>query len=78
MNGVELSPWAGMDGCVATQVLFAYTAGAPPAAPGAPACRVNFYTPSSNTITVVGMTNGPGGNNTASAEELGRNTIGAD
>jgi prepilin-type N-terminal cleavage/methylation domain-containing protein len=81
MNGIETSPWAGMGTCAGGQVLFLATTGAAPAAANptaCPACRVNLYSPTGSTITVIGTDNGPGGSNTASAAELTRKTVGAD
>jgi prepilin-type N-terminal cleavage/methylation domain-containing protein len=71
MNGAEASPWAGMDTCAATQVLFALGA----ADPGncttvGTACVVEFTNPSNTTIRVTANSNGPGGSDTATPELL--------
>lgn len=72
MNGAELSPWAGMDACVATQVLF--TAAAADVLCDvltvADECTVEFSTPSATTVRIRANSNGPGGTNSASAELL--------
>jgi type IV pilus assembly protein PilA len=81
MNGIEASPWAGMDTCAADQVLFVATAGAAPAAANPTAaepCVVNLYSPNGSTITIVGTDNGPGGTDSTNAGELTRKTIVAD
>lgn len=81
MNGVEASPWAGMGTCQAAAVLFRATVGVAPAVANPTAanpCVVNLYSPTPSSITIVGTDNGPGGNNTASASELTRKTVGAD
>jgi len=80
----ELSPWAGMDACPAAADLFIYVAGAAPPPPAAPPsaalpCQISLYggTTGSN-VTIVAVGNGPGGNNTAVAEELHRKIVGAE
>lgn len=78
----ELSPWAGMGACPAAADLFLYVAGAAPA-PANPStaapCQISLYggTTGSN-VAIVAVGNGPGGNTTASAEELHRKVVGAE
>jgi len=82
MNGIEISPWSGMDACAAGTVLYGFTAAialpaiAVPAT--TPACQVHLYSPTANTASIIATTNGPGGNDTANREELSRITLGAD
>lgn len=78
MNGIELSPWAGMDACAATAGLF--VAGADPGAGTAgDACQVTLSTDTSaTTIAVVATSNGPGGSTSASAELMSRIVVSAD
>ena len=73
MNGIEISPWAGMDTLAASTVLFNLAADV--------ACntttvvagtegQVIFSSPSPTTIRIRSNSNGPGGTNTASSEML--------
>ena len=83
MNGVELSPWAGMGTLAGATVLFADAAAVAAApAPGTTPCsnpgQVGLYEPTNSSITIVGCSNGPGGSNTGASEELQRKTVGAD
>ena len=73
MNGIELSPWAGMGTLVAGTVLFAR--GADVVCPTVTVAagtegRVFFSEPTTTTIRVRANSNGPGGSNTAAAELL--------
>ncbi len=71
MNGAEASPWAGMDGCAATQVLFVIGAADPAnCTTVGTACVVEFTAPSNTTIRVTANSNGPGGSDTAGTELL--------
>ena len=75
----EISPWAGMGGCLGAQALFV-TAGAPPVAPANP-CRVTISpAPASNgnRITITAHTNGPGGSVSGAAELLYSNMVTAE
>lgn len=84
----ELSPWQGMGACTGAGVseLFAYGGiGAAPAAPPAgnvpavPACQVALFPSAVGTsITVIAASNGPGGSDSANAEELGRKVVTAE
>ena len=76
MNGVEISPWAGMDLLADSTVLFV-DAGAPticsvqpivviPATRG----TVAFHDPTNTTIQVVSVSNGPGGSDSVNASVL--------
>jgi type IV pilus assembly protein PilA len=74
MNGVELSPWAGMDAIVAGGLLFATAADVvcTTATTGSAAVsgRVILSAPSASTVRVRANSNGPGGNITTSGELL--------
>jgi prepilin-type N-terminal cleavage/methylation domain-containing protein len=76
MNGAEMSPWNGMDACIAT--LFT----AQPADPGAgnpgDACTVDLVPVTQNTIAVVASSNGPGGTDTANPELMSRIVVAAE
>ncbi|MEW6586775.1 MAG: prepilin-type N-terminal cleavage/methylation domain-containing protein [Nitrospirota bacterium] len=79
----EMSPWAGMSACPAAQYLYgAALAAAPaPAVPAAsPPCEVTLYADpaSGNSITIIATSNGPGGSDTANAEELTRKLVSAE
>jgi len=74
---VERSPWAGVNACPAAQMLFDASIAAAPAPPNTPAqdpCVVMLYADPALTssIFIIGSSNGPGGNDTANAEELNR------
>jgi len=77
----EASPWAGMGNCAAGATLYIGTADAPPASPNSPAadpCQVVLYADAAttpNSITVISASNGPGGSDTANAEELSRKVV---
>jgi prepilin-type N-terminal cleavage/methylation domain-containing protein len=79
---IELSPWAGMDLCVATATLFMNGAiGGAPAAGAVPPlpCQCTLYPAATGTsITVIAASNGPGGSNSASTEELARKVVTAE
>ncbi len=75
----ELSPWAGMNTCGAAINLFSFAAAAP-VAPLSP-CTITLSPAAGSTgnrITISAHTNGPGGDNTASAESLSARTITAE
>ncbi len=81
----ELSPWAAMGGCAATQTLFNAVANtvAPvfgTATTSSTVCRVNLYGGTvGSSITILGTSNGPGGSGAvATGEELHRKVIGAE
>lgn len=91
MNGIELSPWSGMNLCVApNNLLFAVgaaeaagTTGIP--AGGTPYCKVTLspITPAGGALTgssirVSIVSNGPGGNNSATAELMNSITVSAE
>ncbi len=72
----ETSPWSGMGALAAPSYLYASVVGAVPAV-GVVAGnegRVTLFAPptSPNSITMVAASNGPGGSDTANAEELDR------
>jgi prepilin-type N-terminal cleavage/methylation domain-containing protein len=71
MNGTEISPWAGMDNCDPTAVLF-LDDGADPGACDVlgTACQVNMYDATNTTIRILAMSNGPGGSDTTNTEIL--------
>jgi prepilin-type N-terminal cleavage/methylation domain-containing protein len=79
---IELSPWAGMDNCGAAFTLFMNGAiGGAPAAGAAPPlpCQCTLYpTATGTSITVIAASNGPGGSNSASTEELTRKVVTAE
>ena len=74
MNGIELSPWAGMDLIVPAGLLFAVQADVlcTTATTGSLSVsgRVMLSPPSASTIRIRANSNGPGGNTTASGELL--------
>jgi prepilin-type N-terminal cleavage/methylation domain-containing protein len=76
----EVSPWAGMSACPAAQYLFGASIGAAPA-PATPAatppCTATLYADPllQNTLQIVGTSNGPGGSDSANAEELVRKSM---
>jgi len=76
----ELSPWVGMDTCAAATELFEPgTAGLAPATPNSPAqdpCVVSMFASTvGSSITIIGSSNGPGGSDSANAEELSRKVV---
>lgn len=79
----EMSPWAGMDQCDATTAyLFAAqsAAGLPTTfTAGTQVCRV-YLTPSNagSSIELLAASNGPGGSDSGSSEELYRKIVGAE
>ncbi len=80
----ELSPWIAMDACPAAQPLFGTVQVGPPpilADPtAAPPCTITFYADpaSTNSIVIIAASNGPGGADTANAQELVRNMVTAE
>ena len=81
----ELSPWAGMGTCnPATTLYGAYPIAVAPPVTAVPAttpeCAVALYanTTVGSSVTVVGTSNGPGGNETANRTELGRKMVTAE
>jgi prepilin-type N-terminal cleavage/methylation domain-containing protein len=81
LNGIELSPWKGMNGCGAGQGLFTLLAVDPGAGAVGTACTVSLAplpavagAVSGNSIRVIASSNGPGGNDTA-APELMTSTV---
>ena len=83
-SSIETSPWAGMDGCAADQLLYVpdITGAAPnPFVPGAaPTCYVGLYADptTANSITLLSASNGPGGSDSTNSEELGRKMVTAE
>jgi prepilin-type N-terminal cleavage/methylation domain-containing protein len=80
---VEMSPWAGMNACAATQTLFEAILATPPAAPNTPAaqpCRVVLFADplTTNSIAIIAASNGPGGSDSGNAEELTRKVVTAE
>lgn len=80
---VELAPWSGMNACVgAAATLFQAVVAVPadPAPAGTFPCQVSLIAPAANPnqIVVLGMSNGPGGNLSASSEQLTRNIVTAE
>jgi prepilin-type N-terminal cleavage/methylation domain-containing protein len=75
MNGAELSPWNGMDTCVANLFSLGVDPGA--GAPGT-ACTVDLAPVTANTIAVIATSNGPGGSNTAAPELMSRIVVSAE
>jgi prepilin-type N-terminal cleavage/methylation domain-containing protein len=78
----EMSPWSGMGTLVAPYYLYASIVGAAPAV-GTVATnegRVTLFADpaSTNAVTLLAASNGPGGSNTANAEELGRKVVSAE
>jgi prepilin-type N-terminal cleavage/methylation domain-containing protein len=75
MNGIEQSPWAGMGACIAGNgVLFWFTPDLAADTAGA-FCKVTLSSQAppagaitANSIRVIGTSNGPGGNDSGSAE----------
>ena len=79
----EMSPWAGMNACPAAQTLFDASIAAAPAPPNTPAanpCVIMMYADPAlnNSIVLIGASNGPGGNDTANAEEIVRKVVTAE
>lgn len=71
MNGIELSPWAGMNNCPAGTTMFIkdVAAGALPVN-GGNRCQVTLDMVNNNSIGIIATTNGPGGNGGATEEIL--------
>ena len=80
----EMSPWAGLDLCAPIQTLYEALAVAAPALPNGPPaanpCFIMFHAPatSPNAITLIASSNGPGGDETGSAEEITRKWVTAE
>lgn len=78
----ELSPWSGMGALAAPYYLYASVVGAAPAVnvvAGNEGRVTLFADPASTSrITMLAASNGPGGSNTAAAEELGRKVVTAE
>jgi hypothetical protein len=75
MNGTELSPWAGMDACTATETLFVddgATDSNTDCQTMINACQVTLAQASGTTTTirVTASSNGPGGSDSGNAEML--------
>lgn len=72
MNGLELSPWAGMSTCAVAAPLYTQAAADVICTVGAAAefCQVAFSQPSNTTIRVRAHSNGPGGSDSGNAELL--------
>ena len=83
MNGVELSPWAGMGGLAATAVLFAdegsdVLCSATTTGSATVSGRVMFNDVTTTTIRVRANSNGPGGTDTAGGELLKCKVVSAE
>ena len=86
INDIEFSPWQGMDGCAAGQVLFVDLGNADPGAGVASTpCVVSLAallppagTLTSNSIRIITTTNGPGGINSANAELMSSTVVSAE
>ena len=76
MNGVEMSPWNGMDTCTAT--MFTVLAADPGVGNPGTACTVSLVPVTGNTIGVIASSNGPGGSLTASTELMSRIVVAAE
>lgn len=76
MNGAEMSPWNGMDACVAT--MFTYQAADPGAGVAGDPCTVDLIPVTLNTIAVVATSNGPGGSDSANPELMSRIVVAAE
>jgi prepilin-type N-terminal cleavage/methylation domain-containing protein len=76
MNGAEMSPWNGMDTCVAT--MFTLLAADPGALAPGTACTVSLVPTTANTIAVIASSNGPGGSDTANPELMSRIVVSAE
>lgn len=78
----EMSPWSGMGGLAAPYYLYASVVAAAPAVntvAGQEGRVTLFADPlSANSITLLAASNGPGGADTANAEELGRKMVSAE
>jgi prepilin-type N-terminal cleavage/methylation domain-containing protein len=72
MNGIELSPWSGMDNCAAGAVLFVSDTGNDPGdcATDGTHCQVIFTDATATTIRILAMSNGPGGSDSLGTEIL--------
>jgi prepilin-type N-terminal cleavage/methylation domain-containing protein len=79
VGGPQLSPWSGMGACQAGTFLFVARAIATPPVAGVEWCQV-FLTPSQvgSSIAVDGLSNGPGGSNSADSEILAQKTVTAE
>lgn len=76
MNGAEMSPWNGMDTCVAT--MFTLLAADPGAGVAGTACTTSLVPVTGNTIAVIASSNGPGGSDTAAPELMSRVVVAAE
>jgi len=79
----DMSPWIGIDACPVAQTLFDASVAAAPALPNTPAqnpCTIMLFAQPglSSSITSIAASNGPGGNDTANAEELYRKVLTAE
>ncbi len=78
----ETSPWSGMGALVAPYYFYASVVGVVPAVGTVTSNegRVTLFAPplSGNSITLLAASNGPGGSDTANAEELGRKMVTAE
>jgi prepilin-type N-terminal cleavage/methylation domain-containing protein len=76
MNGIEMSPWNGMDVCANPMFV---TAADPGAGNPATACAVTLAPGANgNTIAVIASSNGPGGNDFANPELMSRVVVAAE
>jgi len=80
MNGAEMSPWNGMDGCTGAGISEMFTLLAADPGPGLPgnACTVSLIPLTANTIGVIASSNGPGGSDTANTELMSRIVVSAE
>jgi prepilin-type N-terminal cleavage/methylation domain-containing protein len=80
MNGAEMSPWNGMDGCTGAGVaeMFTFLAALPAAGAPGNACTVSLVPATANTIAVIASSNGPGGSNFAAPELMSRVVVAAE
>jgi prepilin-type N-terminal cleavage/methylation domain-containing protein len=76
MNGAEMSPWNGMNGCALP--MFQLLAGDPGANTPGTACTVSLVPMTPNTIAVIASDNGPGGTNNAAPELMSRIVVAAE
>jgi type IV pilus assembly protein PilA len=85
LNGNELSPWKGMDGCATDQALFVVEAPDIAAGVVGTACTVGFSTitppagaATGNSIRVIASSNGAGGNDSANPELMNSTVVSAE
>lgn len=74
MNGAELSPWIGKDTCALLAPLFITGADTGAGNPGPP-CQILLAPTGTNAVAIITSSNGPGGNDSASAELMTRMVI---